>query len=268
MNSAPFMKNHSFHVPVALSLNILLLGILACNLLTLGRPIPTPAPPTPTATPIPVSAQVTLVSQALRETNQTPPFAITAQIPQLAGSDDPRVSALNQRLNELIQKEVDVWRGSFLQNTVTVNGSTLDETYTLISQMGDLWSLKLDFRFYSDGAAHPGLYSLTLNYDLDQGRELALGDLFIPNSNYLEVIADYCNTELSRQPGFEGPFTDGAKPTLENYKNWNITPEGLLITFEMYQVLPGASGPQQVLVPYSQLKEVLDPQGALAGLIQ
>ena len=142
----------------------------------------------------------------------------------------------------------------------------MDESYTLISQIGDLWSLKFDFRFYSDGAAHPGLYSITMNYDLGQGRELTLGDLFLPNSDYRETIASYCITELSKQPGFDGPFTDGAKPTPENYRNWNITPDGLLITFDTYQVSPGASGPLQVLVPFAQLERAIDPQGPLAGI--
>jgi hypothetical protein len=144
----------------------------------------------------------------------------------------------------------------------------LDESYTSISKIGDLWSFKFDFKFYSDGAAHPGLYSITLNYDLGQGRELALGDLFLPNSAYLEAIANYCVTELSKQPGFDEPWSDGAKPTPENYDNWNITPDGLLITFDMYQVAPGASGPIQVLVPYDQLQAVIDPQGPLAGIVK
>ena len=43
-------------------------------------------------------------------------------------------------------------------------------------------------------------------------------------------------------------------------------PDGLLITFEMYQVAPGASGPMQVLVPYEHLQTVIDPQGPLAGI--
>ena len=252
---------------VALAIIGLLLSVLACNLTIPYRPVPTPAPSTPTATLVPLSARVVLVPQTLHETNQTPPFTINARTPQLTGSDDPKVIAFNQRLDELVKKEVDTWRQSFLQNTVIVNGSSLDTDYSRLAQIGDLWSLKFDFRFYSDGAAHPGLYSITLNYDLNQNRKLGLADLFLPNSNYLEVIANYCIAELSRQPGFEGGFSEGAKPTAENYRNWNITPEGMLITFDIYQVAPGASGPVQVLVPYAQLKDVIDPQGVLAGYI-
>ncbi len=248
-----------------------LLGILACNFsasvgsASTATAAPSPIQTSPTSAPL-LSQQVTLVSQPFEETSQNPPFTIKSQTPQLTGSDDPRLSAFNQRLNDLVKKEVDAMRDGFKQITLVTNGSLLDATYKLISQIGDLWSFKFDFNFYSDGAAHPGLYSITLNYDLGQGHELALGDLFLPNSNYLEVIASYCVTELSKQPGFDGPFSDGAKPTVENYRNWNITPDGLLITFDTYQVMPGASGPQQVLVPYAQLKDVIDPQGVLAGV--
>ena len=246
-----------------------LLFILACNMLA-PRPIATPMPPSPTSTPIPLSKLVTLVSQELNETNQTPPFSIKAQTPQLTGNEDPRVTAFNQRLSQLVMTEVDTWRQSFLQITAPNigNGSSLDVTFTQLSQIGDLWSFKFDFRFYSDGAAHPGLYSITINYDLNQGKELTLADLFLPDSNYLEIISKYCITELGKQPGFEGPFADGAKPTPENYHNWNITPDGLLITFDMYQVAPGASGPQQVLVPYSELRGMIDPGGALGQFAQ
>ena len=257
------MKSNNLYKLVVISL--VLFTILACNALApVATATPSPVPQTLTPA-LWLSQQVTLISQPFNETNQTPPFTITSQTPQLAGSTDPRVQAFNQRLNELATKEVDTFRQSFLQNTAPIvnDGSSLDVTYTLISQINDLWSFKFDFSFYSDGAAHPGLYSITINYDLGQGKELALADLFLPNSNYLEVIANYCIAELSKQPFFEGPFAEGAQPTPENYRNWNITPDGLLITFDEYQVAPYAAGPQKVTVPYSQLQAVINPQGPL-----
>ena len=163
-----------------------------------------------------------------------------------------------------------MWRQSFLQNTAPTinNGSTLDVKYTLLSQIGDLWSFKFDFSFYADGAAHPGLNSMTLNYDLGQGKELALADLFLPNANYLEAISKYSIAELSEQPFFDSSSSNGAQPTPENYRNWNITPNGLMITFDEYQVAPYAAGPQQVRVPYSELRDLINPQGPLVQVTQ
>ncbi len=249
----------------------LLVFTLACSILAEPRRIPTPMPPSPTSTPVPLSAQVTLVSQELTETNQTPAFTIKTQTPQLTGSDDPRVTAFNQRLSELVTKEVDTWRQSFLGNTapqVTEQGSFLDVTYTEAIQYADIWSFKFDFNFYSDGAAHPGSYSITLNYDLNQGKELALSDLFLPNTDYLGVISKYCIAELSKQPFFEGAFAEGAQPTPENYSRWNITADGLMITFDNGQVGPYAAGPQQVLVPYSEVNAIIDPNGPLRPFAQ
>lgn len=252
--------------------SMILFVILACNALgPVAAPTEMPSPVPPTATSAPrLSQQLTMTSRTSEETNQTPPFRITSQTPELTGSDDPRLIAFNQRLSDLVKKEVDTWRQSFLQNTMPdlSGGSSLDATYTRVSQIDDLWSFKFDFNFYSAGAAHPGLYSITLNYDLAQGKELGLADLFLPDSNSLETISQYCITELSKQPGFEGPFADGAQPTPENYRNWNITPDGLLITFDTYQVAPGASGPIQVLVPYDQLRGLINPQGVLASFAQ
>lgn len=260
------MKPNHFSKIFVMSLALSI--ILACNALA-HIPTTTPSAIPPTITPaVLISQQVTLISQPFNETNQTPPFSITSQTPQLAGSTDPRVQAFNQRLNELVTKEVDTFRQSFLQNTAPTvnNGSSLDVTYTLLSQTGDLWSFIFDFSFYSDGAAHPGLYSITLNYDLGQGKELTLADLFLPTSNYLGVISTYCIAELSKQSFFDTSFSEGTQPTLENYRNWNITLEGLLITFDEYQVAPYAAGPQKVTVPYSELMAVINPQGPLARL--
>lgn len=266
------MNQKSFLVFTA----FIVLLTLACNAtFTFGYPTPT-VPPTaaiPTATSAPLSAQVTLVSVPFIETDQGgdfPQYTLTASTPQLNGSDDPRVKAFNQRLSDLVEKEVDIWRQGFRELPVTPlsNGSFFNLTYTLASQYDEIWSLKFDLSYYSDSAAHPGDHSLTLNYDLSQSRELTLDDLFLPNSNYLEAISAFCIAELSRQMFFEEPFSDGAQPTSNNYRNWNIAPEGLMITFDTYQVGPGAAGPQRVMVPYEQLSAEIDPQGPLGGLIK
>lgn len=246
---------------------------LACNAtFTVGNPTPTAEPPTqiPTATSAPLSAQVTLVSQPYSESNQDPVFTITAQTPQLSGSDDPRVLAFNRRLDDLVQNEVDIFRKNFIETPVVdvAAGSFLEVTYVLAAQYDDIWSFKFVFFFYTNGAAHPGHYSMTVNYDLDQGRELTLGDLFASGSNYLETISAYCIAELSKQPFFDGAFTTGADPTPENYRNWNISENGLLITFDEYQVAPYAAGAQEVLVPYERLSALIDPQGPLRSLIR
>jgi hypothetical protein len=253
--------------------------LLACDAtFAMGYPTSTSTVPIPTeALPVTsgplLSQQVSLNAVPFIETDpgeNFPTYTITAQIPQLNGSSDERVQAFNQRLDGLIKQEIEAYRQNFRQLPITPNsnGSSLAVTYTLVSQIGELWSFKFDFSFYSDGAAHPGMNSITLNYDLGQDKELILGDLFLVNSNYLQKISEYCIIELRKQP-FADVFTEtGAEPTPENYRNWNITPDGLLITFDAYQVAPGAAGPQQVLVPYGELSSLLNPQGPLSVVLK
>jgi len=118
----------------------------------------------------------------------------------------------------------------------------------------------------SIGGLRPETNSFTLNYDLKAGRELKLADLFKPGSKYLTTIAEYCLNDLKARNDSgiaHDEFEDGAKPDADNYTNWNITPKGLMIIFTPYQVAPEIYGSLKVIVPYSQLKDVVRADGPL-----
>src|SRR5262249_30472423 len=101
------------------------------------------------------------------------------------------------------------------------------------------------------------------------GAILKLADLFQPNSNYLKVISDYCIKEIKKLDVSDDEWIrNGAGPKLENYDSWNVTPEGLQITFDAYQVASYAAGPQEVTVPYSLLKPIINPDGPLAAFVK
>ena len=61
-------------------------------------------------------------------------------------------------------------------------------------------------------------------------------------------------------------ITEGAGPTSKNYESWTITKKGLGINFDSYQVAPYVAGPQFVMVPYSAIKEHVNPDGPLGQL--
>lgn len=247
----------------------LLLTLLACSTLT-APAAPTEQPSaSPTLTPVPpmaLSQTLTISSSPFEEIVDTPPYTINAQIPFLQGSDDPRVQDFNSLLKLIAQSEIDAFRENTLAyatNPPMTGGSFLGVEYSLVSQRGEIWSIKYDISFYSDGAAHPGHYSITLTYDLTNGREILLDELFAAGSNYLQVISDYCKSELAtRDIAFEG-FSSGAEPLPENYTRWNLSTDGLIITFDEYQVAPYAAGPQVVTIPFSALQSVADSNGII-----
>lgn len=265
----------------SLLLVLLLLVSLACSLT--GTPTPETSAPlesiAPTFTPIPsftpeaqtapaaLSSGLTVQSSPVEEAGTEPPYTIKAQVPYLQGSDDARVQSFNAYLKQIVQNEID----GFKTNTLAyasmppmVNGSSLEIQYSVLGQRGDIWSIQFLVYFYADGAAHPGHYSISVNYDLANSREVTLDELFLPGSDYLTTLADISKAELAtRDIGFES-FSTGADPLPENYTRWNLSNEGfLVITFDEYQVAPYAAGPQTVTIPVSQLQTVVNPNGVL-----
>ena len=251
----------------------LFLTALACS--TLLNPAPS-RPPTlaspsatavPTETSIPLYQQVALVSISSEAHSQPFAYTIKTQTPSLSGSQDPRVLRFNYEMTTLVSKAVTGFKDNLanLQATAGSTGSSFELRYNVLSPPGNILSLKFDITTYYTGAAHPGDVSQTVTYDLQQGRDLQLSDLFIPDADYLTVISKYCIAQLgTRDIGFEG-FELGATATAENYRSWNLTADGLMITFDEYQVAPYAAGPQTVVIPYKQLNQLIQPAGPLAS---
>lgn len=265
----------------SLLLVLLLLVSLACSLT--GTPTPETSAPlesiAPTFTPIPsftpeaqtapaaLSSGLTVQSSPVEEAGTEPPYTIKAQVPYLQGSDDARVQSFNAYLKQIVQNEIDGFKTNTLAYASTppmVNGSSLEIQYSVLGQRGDIWSIQFLVYFYADGAAHPGHYSISVNYDLANSREVMLDELFLPGSDYLMTLADISKAELAtRDIGFES-FSTGADPLPENYTRWNLSNEGfLVVTFDEYQVAPYAAGPQTVTIPVSQLQTIVNPNGVL-----
>jgi hypothetical protein len=226
-------------------------------------------PPTPTSSPTqpppPLYQSVTLLSVPMSETNQDPVYTVNAQIPNLQGSDDERVTKFNNDMAQLTQEEIAKFKDNARMASPIPGspGSAYDQKYTLLSTPGNLFSLKFDIYIYIEGGAHPTTHTRVINYDLEAGLDLTLDQLFLPGSNYLEMIANYCIAQLKTRNIDFDTFSSGAQPTPDNYSNWNVTPDGLLITFDEYQVAAYAAGPQLVTIPYVELKTIIDPSGPL-----
>ena len=254
-----------YQIKPALFMSIIFFFQAGCGTLA-TVPVATSAS-APVETAIPLSQQVSLTFISFREEGQLPRYTISAQTPVLAGSQDPRAQTFNEAVSDLIQHEIKYFRKNVLAQMPAQpvsSGSSFDVQFVVLFQGGGIWSLKFGFSGYADGAAYPYHYSLTYNYDLEQGKQISLAELFPTDSDYLSALSSYCIAELSKRDiGFYGGFQQGAEPTTDNYRNWNITANGLLVTFDEYQVAPYAAGPQTITVPYSKLSTLINPNGPL-----
>jgi hypothetical protein len=127
------------------------------------------------------------------------------------------------------------------------------------------------------GGAHPNYGYFTITYDLKNGREIKLSDMFKPSAKYLEAVSAYATRDLQsrKMPDSDENmglaqdiFAEGATAKADNYQNWNLTKKGLMFTFDPYQVWPYAVGSQTVIVPYAVLKEMAKSDGPLMKMMR
>jgi len=210
-----------------------------------------------------------LISKQIKESNKKLMFEVAANYPQLTGGNNPNFEKFNQAARALVTKRVAGFKKDLQPEEGEEPppegsmGSDLSVGYTVVLAQDDLVSIKFDVSSYYQGAAHPNSYSHVLNYDLKNGKQLKLADLFKPGAKFLQAIATYCLADLKKQDKDSAP-DEGAAPVAKNYQSWNITKKGLGINFDPYQVAPYAAGPKFVLVPYSTLKDLINPEGPIA----
>lgn len=155
-------------------------------------------------------------------------------------------------------------------------GLTLDElsvSYDVRLFDEDLLSLIFTISRYGAGAAHPNHWFETFNFQLRPPVQLGLPDLFVRDSNYVSRISELCIQDIARQWASDDMFQDeqvraGADPDENNFENFSLSRDSLIISFDPYQVGPYAMGVVEVVIPYASLRGLLDERGPLAGLLR
>lgn len=239
--------------------------------------------------PISFTNNVEIVAKRIKENNKKLKYEIDAEYPQLTGSTDPNYEKFNQTVRSLVTRKVADFRkemqpdpeeaaGEEFQTDTQSMGSDLGIGYSIEMARDDLISVEFSVGSYYKGAAHPNSYTEVVNFDLKNGKAIRLADLFNSGAKYLQTISTYSIQDLKKQSkekgGADRSMLDddwiqrGAGPDAANYKSWTIKHKGLGINFDSYQVAPYAAGPQEVLIPYSTLKDIIKVDGALAPFLK
>ena len=228
--------------------------------------------------PIELTGAVRFAPKVIKEANKEKRYTVDAEYPQIDG--DARFDKFNREARSLITKDVAAFKTAETvsetdpgnETPAEKTDSTLDVGYQIRSATDDLISIEFTEGDYERGAAHGNISTTVLNYDVKNGKKLALADLFNAKANYLSAISTYCIKELQdRLKKDKDSMLDadmmksGTSSRADNYKAWAITKKGLWITFDPYQVAAFAAGPQYVLVPYSALKDLIKPDGPVGS---
>ncbi len=234
-----------------------------------------PAPSSTAATSPPTTSPAlpTVVDDVLRGGSEADRYTYEQTFPRLQGLVDLSVQ---DAINAQILTEVTAIVDDFVAGTdgyPDPSGPSADQRSALkgsyeVSRIDDaLLSTRVHASPYFAGAAHPGSVQVTFNFDLRTGKRLALADLFTADVPYLATLSAHSRLLLATQPGIGGLpefVTPGTEPTADNFAHWTLSDQDLVITFDQYQVAPGAAGTPHVSIPFASLRTILDPTGPLA----
>ncbi len=249
--------------------NLILILLLAFTNLAFATPLPNSENEA-----VIINNQLKVISKTQNEENTQLHYIINATYPQITGRPlSGSAQNFNQQIHKMINTEIEHFKNSIKHDAVQMktlpeamrnNSFTIDYDVDVIhpAQL-TLISVRLNIEGMQAGHAHPFHLYRVLNFDLTHGKELALSDLFKPQKNYLKALATYSNNKLNASLKDKWMITNGAKPKAENYKNWNIQADSLLITFDEYQVAPYANGPQEVEIPYRELQPIFSPKALI-----
>ena len=209
-----------------------------------------------------ISVSIKHTISTLKEGNKE--YKLDIQKPILEGFENRDIERhINTQISDKIddihadfKKELSEW---VIPESMD-DSSTLFITATTTSLSGKFESVEFSVESFMTGSAHPSSYEVALNFDVNTGKIVSLGDVL--SGDYLRVISKYCKDVLGERfaadyDQYEENFGKGSDPIAENYENFLITTNGLVVVFDQYQVAAGVAGKQNVLIPWNQLSGVV-----------
>jgi len=179
----------------------------------------------------------------------------------------------NSPIEQIVNARADEFRKEVkeLRMPGETRKSTMSLTYTTVLGNNGTYSAKFETFTDVDFAAHPNAFYDSYNFNFDAWTPFTLKDIFLASSDYLKAISDYCYKDLlvtfkeDTYPGMEEDIKKGTAPLENNFKTFNVDEKNLIITFQYYQVGPRNWGAPEVKIPYDKIKDILNPEGPLAG---
>lgn len=217
----------------------------------------------------------TITHKAMAEKSKDLRYEFSVSYPLIITfSGNPEIPSYD-KFNKLIESKMEALRDTFIVwmndwDTSYSNkemGSYYEAGDTVYYASNKLISVHFFEGYYFSGAAHPNNSSFSVNYDLVNRKELILNDLL--KSGWENRISELCIADIRKQKRDMGIEPDewlkeGAGPNAKNFEVFNITAEGLLITFITYQVGSYVEGPSEVLIKYNEIKDLI-PAGSYLG---
>ncbi|MFM7731123.1 MAG: RsiV family protein [Flavobacteriales bacterium] len=195
---------------------------------------------------------------------------ITIRTVTIKGPSEPINNAINNAMNQ------EIIRSGFYEN-----GKTLDECLHSMDQLsveetGEVevnvvtrynshGVLSVDFGFFNMyyGAAHPMYFSKTMTFNTSTGVIIRLTDMIQPTK--MQEFNRIAERQFIKENGAEGwDFKPGSFKVNEQFI---IQDNGILFTFDPYELGTYVMGSPQMTIPWSAVKTCINPATPIAGLL-
>lgn len=203
-----------------------------------------------------------------------PRIIIKTVYPRLASMENADlVAEFNDDVNQIIDDEIRLFKDAVkeqqqyqksVKKSKLRNRLTIDFNSSVVNlEDRPIISVRFIVQGYITGLSHPIRRHRVVNYDIAEGRQITLSELFMPEADYLSVLASYADNVLAKKLRGDPLVTRGLAVHENTFRNWNITPSGIRITFDENTIAPYKYGSQKILVPYSAVKNIVDPDSSL-----
>lgn len=206
----------------------------------------------------------------LKMVYKKPRIVVKSVFPQLqSDSNADGILEFNEAAKDLVEEEINGFVSQVIQSNKTSSKAKnylyIDySTSAIQSGSHHILSIRFAIQGFIAGLNSSYHYYRVFNYDLENKQKMELQDLFKPDSNYLDLLSNYSENILNRRLAHKEFIGERTAAKDENFKNWNLKPRGLVITFNEYRVGPYHADAQTVIVPFSVLKKVLSVQSSIA----
>lgn len=166
--------------------------------------------------------------------------------------DETRAALLNGWLQSLASNDKAGWDDNETSASLTVS---------LASANGSVATASVTSEMFGVGAAHPLTVFSSPHLVLATGKPLLFRDMFQANAR--AALIDRAWSALRKKLGNDMMVekkADLAKPVTDP-AHWTFGPDGLTINFNVYEVAAYVMGPQDIVLPWSALHDLLTPLG-------
>lgn len=263
------MEPSSFKpIPVIIAVAVLLLaGVGVFYVLT--RPVGNPSP-TLSGPGAPFTEQTETLSKKGTYYTIQATYPTTTRLVRTAGKSADNAAALI--LKNFVEQEaarfIDTNITGLKPEDIQVMGLGGERIYTLdigfdAHEGGN--TVSYVFHMYADTlGAHPNAYYRTFTFDAKTGEALTLEDLFVPGTPYLETLSKesraLLKVQMQKVSGEEPDvemLQDGTTPDADNFQNFYLDGNDLVLMFPPYQAAPYVFGLQEARIPRTELVKTL-----------